>query len=375
MKILQVTSVFPPHIGGLENVVYNISKGLIEEGHQVTVYTTNLPRSKAHELKNGITINRIPVLFAVFGAPIAIFLPYMMKENVDLVHVHVPPVLGATSALVFSRIKRIPVVLTFHNDTVGKNFVQRLLAGVYNVFLNRLILENVKLITVPSQAYEVELKRRGIDDNKIKVINNGIDFSIMHANSNSNRLKAQLGFSGKKMILFVGALEKRKGVEFLIKALPIIKEKVQDAKLLIVGNGSEKNHLEELANSLDSPEGVIFTGHVSDERLEALYNAADVFVLPSLYESFGLVLLEAMAHRKPIVATKILGVSELVTSGLNGILVEPRNSEQLSEAIIQVLSEKNYANQLGTNGELFSRKFGWKKMVAEYMSAYRECLN
>lgn len=373
MKILQVTSVFPPRIGGLEKCVYNISKGLVEEGHQTIVYTTNSPRSKTYELKDGVVIHRIPVFITVFGAPIALFLPYMIRENVDLVHVHVPPVFGAISSIVFGKMKRVPVIVTFHNDTVARARWQNFLVRIYNVILNRLILGKVNLITVPSQAYRMELKRRGIDENRIRTINNGIELSTRKG-FNVNKLKQQLGLLEKEIVLFVGALEKRKGVEFLIKAFPRVKNKILNVKFLIVGNGSEKTNLESLAHDLKASGDILFTGHVTDEQLEVFYEISDAFVLPSLYETFGLVLLEAMAHSKPIVATRILGVSELVNSGINGILVEPRNSEQLSEAIIQVLSEKDYANRLGMNGERFSKKFEWKTAVSKYVDAYRECL-
>jgi glycosyltransferase involved in cell wall biosynthesis len=373
MKILQVTSVFPPHLGGLEKCVYNISKGLVEEGHQAIVYTTNSPRSKGYETKDGIVIHRIPVFITVFGAPITLFLPYMIGENVDLIHVHVPPVFGAISSIVFGKMKRAPVILTFHNDTIGGNSWQNFLARIYNLILNRIILSKVNLITVPSKAYRMELKRRGIDENRIITINNGIELSTRKG-FNVNELKQQLGLLEKEIVLFVGSLEKRKGVEFLIKAFPRVKNRIPNVKFLIVGNGTEKTNLESLAHNLKASGDLLFTGHVTDKKLEVFYEISDVFVLPSLYETFGLVLLEAMAHRKPVVATRILGVSELVNSGLNGILVEPKNPKQLSEAIIQILSEKNYANQLGMNGERFSKKFEWKTVVSKYVDAYQECL-
>jgi len=169
MKVLQVTSVFPPHIGGLERCAYEISKRLAERGHQVIVYTTNSPHSKTHEFKDGILIHRIPFLFTIFEAPVAIFLAYIMREKADLVHVHIPPIFGALSSIIFGKIKKVSVVLTYHNDTVGNSAIQRFIAKIYNVVLNRLILKNVTLITVPSQAYKIELAKRGIKRNRIRV--------------------------------------------------------------------------------------------------------------------------------------------------------------------------------------------------------------
>jgi len=372
MKILQVTSVFPPHIGGLEKCVYEISKRLALQGHEIVVYTTNFPQGKNKEFKDGVLIHRIPVFFTLFKAPVAIFLHHIMKEKVDLVHVHIPPIFGALSSIIFGKMKKVPVVLTYHNDTVGNSAIQRFVAKIYNVFQNRLILKNVTLITVPSQAYKIELARRGINRNRIRVVNNGIDFSKKNELIDTGEIRKRFGLHGEKLVLFVGALEKRKGVKFLIKAVPKISEEIKNVKVLIVGNGSEKKNLQNLAHDLNVDNKVFFTGYVTEEELDALYVTADVFVLPSLYETFALVLLEAMAHGKPVVATRIIGTSELVKSGLNGILVEPKNPEMLAEAIIQMLSEKDYAEQLGKNGELFSKNFSWEKAVLGYINVYQE---
>ncbi len=187
-------------------------------------------------------------------------------------------------------------------------------------------------------------------------------------------MKQNFDFPGKKIVLFVGALEKRKGVEFLIRSFPMVKEKIPATKLVIVGNGSERTYLQNLASTLGIEDDVSFVGRINDDELDFIYERSNVFVLPSMYESFGLVLLEAMSHRKPVVTTRIMGVTELVTAGFNGLLVEPRNAQQLAEAIVKVLSEESYAIQLGKNGEQFSKKFEWKKIVTEYENVYNESL-
>lgn len=292
MKILQVSSVFPPHIGGLEKCIYEISKRLAQQGHEIVVFTTNFPQGRSHEFKDGIVIHRIPVLFTIFKAPLAIFFNHIMREKADLVHVHIPPIFGALSSAIFGKIKKVPVVLTYHNDTVGNSAIQRFIAKIYNVVQNGLILKNVTLITVPSQAYKIELAKRGINGDKIRVINHGIDSSHVNERVDASEIKKRFGIHGEKLVLSIGALDKRKGVEFLIKAVPRISEEIKNVKVLIVGNGSEKRNLENLAHDLNVDDKVFFTGYVSDEELVALYALADVFVLPSLYESFGLVLLK-----------------------------------------------------------------------------------
>jgi glycosyltransferase involved in cell wall biosynthesis len=373
MKILQVTPVFYPHIGGLEKCVYNISRELVNRGNEVILYTPNFPKSESVEFKDGFLIHRIPVFFKIFEAPAALFFFHMLKEDCDLIHIHIPPIFGAFSSLILSRIKHVPIVLTFHNDTFGKNALQHLVEQVYKVILNKIVLRNVNMVTVPSQGYYSELNRSGLEKNKIIVIRNGITFKNK-VEFDVEKMERKFNFSRKKIVLFVGALEKRKGIEFLIRSLPIVREKISEMKLVIVGNGSEKTHLQDLACNLGIKDYVNFKGQINDDQLYDMYEQCDVFVLPSLYESFGIVLLEAMSHRKPVVASRITGVTELVKTDYNGLLVEPKNIQQLAKAIIKVLSQENYSVQLGKNGKYFSKKFEWEEIIIEYENVFKECV-
>jgi len=370
MRVLEVASVFPPHVGGLEVCVYEISKRLVPMGHQVIVYSTNLPRSKTREYKDGMSIRRIPVLFTVFGAPVAIFLRYIIKEEADLIHVHIPPIFGALSSLLAGRIKKVPVVLTYHSDTRGDSPFEHFIATIYNVVLDRLVLSNVRAIVVPSQSQKLELCRRGISQNRIRVISNGFDFQEEYTGANVKVIKQRLGLQNEKIVLFVGALEKRKGVEYLLRATSKVLVAIENVKVMVVGDGNEKGSLQDLARSLKIDHMVRFMGYVTERARDDLYEISDVFVLPSLHETFGLVLLEAMSHKKPIVATKTFGAIELVKTGFNGLLVEQRNPEQLAAAIVKILSRKDYGQQLGENGRRFSRKFGWEKTLQKYAELY-----
>ena len=374
MKILEISPVFPPSVGGLEKCVSEIAKGLARRGHEVVVYTTDFPRSKSKELIDRVLVRRIPAFFSLFHAPVSIFMPYIARENADLVHVHIPPVFGAFSAVIFAKMKGIPLVLTYHNDTVGCNTFENFVARIYNMIQDRFLLGNVQLITVPSAAYVKVLIGRKIDPRIIRVVNNGIDLAGCDKLQKKKEVQEKPGSDRRKLVLYVGALEKRKGVEFLLRAAREIDERAGDVKIVIVGRGSEKKNLEQLALNLRVDNRVSFKGYVSEEELETLYCESDVFVLPSLYESFGLVLLEAMAHRKPVIATRIPGTSELVKADFNGILVEPKNPKKLGDAIMKVLSDTDYARKLGRNGQIFSASFTWDKAVSDYIHLFSNVL-
>jgi glycosyltransferase involved in cell wall biosynthesis len=374
MRILEISPVFPPSVGGLEKCVYEIAKGLARRGHEVVVYTTDFPKSKSKKSIDRVLVRRIPALFSLFHAPVSIFMPYIARENADLVHVHIPPVFGAFSAVIFAKMKGIPLVLTYHNDTVGRNAFENFVARIYNMIQDRFLLGNVQLITVPSAAYVKVLIRRKIDPRIIRVVNNGIDLAGCDKLQKKKEVQEKPGLDRRKLVLYVGALEKRKGVEFLLRAAREIDERSGDVKIVIVGTGSEKKNLEQLAFKLRVDNRVSFKGYVSEEELETLYCESDVFVLPSLYESFGLVLLEAMARGKPVIATRIPGTSELVKAEFNGILVEPKNPKKLGDAIMKVLSDTDYARKLGRNGQIFSASFTWEKAVSDYIHLFSNVL-
>lgn len=187
----------------------------------------------------------------------------------------------------------------------------------------------------------------GAPANKVTVIYNAVDETMF-----TPKLKAlcrqELGLPrDAKIILFVGNLIPRKGVEYLIRALPIILTKIPNALLVVVGDGSQRGELEQLVDELDLRSNVIFTGRIPTERLCLYYGAADVFVLPSLHEGHPMVLLEAMASGLPVIATKVSGSIETVVHGVNGYLVEPRDIYQLAEAVIKVLTDEKRIYEFG----------------------------
>jgi glycosyltransferase involved in cell wall biosynthesis len=371
MKILQVTPYFPPHVGGLEKCVYKISEQLVRKGHKVVVYTANFPKSKPLEIVEGMVVHRLPVFFRVFNAPVVLFLSYMLKERADVVHVHIPPVFGALSSIFFAKINKKPVVLTYHNDTIGHGLIERFVAKLYNTLENNLILKNVAIITVPSQAYKEKLVGRGMEEDRIEVVNNGVDFRVRSKTSEIAHLQKKHKLSGKKIILFIGALETRKGVEYLIKAVPEIAKEISEVKILVVGDGKMKSKLQCLAHDLRVEDSILFTGYLPDEELGVLYDVADVFVLPSLYETFSLVILEAMTHGIPVVTTDIAGTRALVKSGHNGLAIEPRSPKRLASAIVRVLLDDRFAKEIGEKGKQTSIKYSWDRAASEMIQVYQ----
>lgn len=176
-----------------------------------------------------------------------------------------------------------------------------------------------------------------ISENKIRIIHNGIDPKFGEEKPMSR--------NGYPIIGIVARLTKQKGISYLIKAIPIIAEKYKNVKVLIAGSGEEESTLRNLANRVGVLKRIEFLGYVKD--VASIINCMDIFVLPSIWEGFPYVLLEAMLLKKPIVATNIFGVNEIIEHEKTGILVEPRNPDSMADAIIELLSNKKKAQSLG----------------------------
>jgi glycosyltransferase involved in cell wall biosynthesis len=178
-------------------------------------------------------------------------------------------------------------------------------------------------------------------------------------------------------ILFVGRLIERKGVQHLIRALGAVRERTP-ARLVIIGDGPERAHLEELARGAGVAEHVDFRGRVSDEQLRRAYATAKVFVLPSVLdarqdtEGLGVVLLEAMNYSVPVVASDIGGITDIVQHERTGLLVPPGDETALAAALTRLLTDRVLSNTLGTAGlRALRESFSWERIVDRWEAVYR----
>lgn len=373
MRIVHVTPSFPPNIGGLPTVVYSISRQLAKEGHNVSVYTRNIPGGKKIEIIDGVIIHRIPVFFSFFRIPVACYLS-LCQETADIFHVHTPPPSGVLSAIIAGKLKKRPLVLTYHSDTVGNCLIEHFLAKLYNRFEANFIFKNFAGILVASKGYQRRLLSRGLDEERVEILPNGVDVQSLGESSQETRHLREYELGKKKLILFVGALKKCKGVEYLIEAIPRIVRKIDGVELVIIGDGEQRNKLRSMAKRLGVTNYVSFRGTVIGEKLSAFYEAASVVVLPSISEAFGLVVLEAMTHGKPVVVTRIAGLSELIIDHHNGVLVEPRNPEKLADAVIELLSDRILADTLSKNGREFVKRYSWRPIVLRLLDIYQRII-
>ncbi|GAH20076.1 unnamed protein product, partial [marine sediment metagenome] len=181
---------------------------------------------------------------------------------------------------------------------------------------------------------------------------------------------------GKANILFVGRLEKRKGLNYLLEAFEQVKQEIPDSRLIIVGPGTRLRRKYEKQVMRSGLKDVVFAGLVSYDELPRYYKTADVFCAPATgRESFGIVLLEAMAAGKPIVASNIEGYASVVTHGVDGLLVPPEDKEMLAQTLISLLTDQSLRQEMGAKGRVKALEYSWEHIAQNVLDYYVRVLS
>jgi glycosyltransferase involved in cell wall biosynthesis len=215
--------------------------------------------------------------------------------------------------------------------------------------VDRLVVKFFDKIIVGSTALKNDLVKNGIKSDKITVVHNAVRLEAFHESNVDPAIKQRLGLHPQSPVIgVVGRLSKEKGHQYILRAMCHVIRVFPAARLLVVGRGSAKPQLERLAKHLGIAGHVIFTGFYNDIR--SVFQIIDVFVLASVRESLPMVVLEAMAAGKPVVATSVGGVSELVRHGQTGLLVKPKDSRSIAEAVISLLKEEQKRVAMGRKG-------------------------
>ncbi len=370
MKVLYVYKDYYPVVGGIENHIRLICRGL-KAGYpdiEPTVLVTNRARNTVIEELDGVRIIKAGRLATVSSAPISLSLfTWIRRLEADITHLHFPYPVGELAYLLGGRSRKM--VITYHSDIVR----QKYLLQVYKPFLYRL-LERADSITVSSPNYiQSSTYLRPVAD-KCVVIPHGADLTRFAATPDVQRRAREIRQRhAPPLVLFVGLLRYYKGLSYLIEAMPQI-----PARLLVVGEGPQGQEWRALTRQLELEDKVAFLGRVSDEELVDLYHACDVFVLPAIHrsESWGAVQVEAMACGKPVVCTELgTGTSFVNLHGQTGLVVPPRDSAALARAIGMLLQDERLRRQMGQRArERAENELTFTAMVRQLVDLYRDAL-
>lgn len=376
MKICLVNSFYTPWRGGAERYVMSLAKQLTKKGHEITVLCSEKPLRSGQTMEDGVAVQRLRTPLMMYGTPIVVFPTDFFSQTYDVIHANFPgPFLAALSAYA-GILSDTPSVLTWHNDLPSVTSAAGLLVRLHDA-TSSLYLDQYRRIVATTNVYARKSKTLRRYSYKTDVIQNGVDSRMFNPSLDGSAIRAKYGMSGSKVILFVGALTPwhgYKGLDVLIAALPCVMSKVRGARLLVVGDGQMRGAYEKFAARCGVPDAVTFAGRVDDSILPYYYVASDLLVLPSKNESegFGLVLLEAMASARAVVASAVGGVVEVVTSGENGILVEPNDVDALAESIEYLLENDDLRAEIGRRGRKFAESRDWSVVADSLLAVYEK---
>jgi len=211
---------------------------------------------------------------------------------------------------------------------------------------------------------------------KLDAVNNGIDLEKFKQNLDREGVRSGFGISSDdEVVLSVGRLTPQKGLEYLIRAIPIVASRHPKVRLLVVGDGWVRGELERAVSAMPDKRRFIFTGYIPDSQLPQVFACADVFVVPSVYEPFGIAALEGMAAGVPVVASKVGGLAEIVEHDRTGVHVYPRNPSSIAWGIDRVLSDRDYVRRLVDNArEVVQGSYTWEAVAEKTIRVYERAL-
>jgi glycosyltransferase involved in cell wall biosynthesis len=297
---------------------------------------------------------------------------YLRRHGPGLLHTQLE--FADTLGSVAAKILHLPSVTTLHTLNTPDQGTRRYWRHQLQWWSLRHFCDRVVAVSEGARQHHIRLGK--LAPEKVVTLYNGIDLSGFSLNGQFDRRASRqaLGIPpDAPLLITVAVLRPPKGIQYLIEALPTILQAVPEARYLVVGDGQHKNSLKVLAQTYGVAERVIFTGARSD--IPALLALSDLFVLPTLTEALPTVLAEAMAAQKPIVASNVGGVPEMIEHGRNGLLVPPADPASLAAACLQLLQDQAHAQAMACAGrEIVEQRFNIHKQVAHLGDLYQELL-
>lgn len=358
-RVAFIASEYPPHIhGGLGTVVGNLSAALGARALLVDVFA---PAQRGYQrAPAGVRLRQVSVGDVQDGAEYWLrFCERVtavcgsMAPAPDLVHCH--DWMTALAGVALRTRLGLPMILTIHLAQLSP----------LNLALENLGLSCADSVIVNSHSVAEEITARGLPGPGPVVIPNGVDLV---------RFRPAPGSQADHMILFVGRLVPQKGVDALLRAFAVVLRKCPGIRLVIAGDGYHRLYLERLSRHLGLPPHVEFVGWQTGPALARLYQEAEMVVVPSAYEPFGLVALEAMACGRPTVASRTGGLAEVVVDGSTGYLVPPGDYLYLAQRMAQLLLEPARAAAMGQAARQEAMRYGWERIAELTHDVYRDTL-
>jgi len=367
MRVALVTSYFPPSPGGQERHVLELAWGLAELGHDVTVITSDhMDPGNWDGLGPGIRIIGLPNVIVgadalTFGVSRA-----LAEVGPDLVHIHSPLTFISTQISAING--STPLVVTYHGDYHKSSIIGNVLKFLRNRYQLPYVLRHARTVIALSRSDERLLGGYGIDPERIEIVNPGLDLDKFEGGLPPDP-------SEGRRILYVGRIVYEKGIKELITSFGALCEQEEGVELQVAGNGDALDDMKALAAGLGIEERVSFLGWVEHEEMVEHYKRAMMVVLPSFSEGMPYALLEGMAAGRPVIASDVSGLRELVDHGTNGLLFDLADGDALANAMLRLSRDPAECERMGGNGrELICSSFSRKRWLEDTVRVYETAL-
>ena len=376
MKIVQTNKAYYTKIGGIESTIKTLSEGLVKkENTSVHVLTCNSNHSirTRDKIINKVNVTYLPTYAFVTSLPISPgYFISLSKLSGDILHIHEPFPLADLSLHLYPRIKKnfSRIIVSWHSDIVR----QKMVLSFYGKYIQK-FLQIVDKIIVSNPNMIKNSDFLPLFKDKCEIIPIGTDLSWTDQSSSLNTYKGNIDQEhSKPIILCVGRLVYYKGIEYLIDAMQYI----SNVSLIIIGSGPLEIKLLKRIHRLDLDSRIKIIPEVDEKTLHSYYKTCDLLVLPSVEksETYGIVQIEAMACGKPVICTDLgTGTTFINQHGVTGLVVPPRNSESIVEAINYILNDDNLKSKLGMQAKQKAfNEFSAEKMVQSVYQLYQDLL-
>jgi len=371
VKIIHIHPHYWPAVGGQENVVKALAEGMVKLGHEVHVIASTYGaegRPREEEI-NGVQVHRVKSIRIVYAdLTYPLYIPNAILKDADVVHGHTQNSLFVLKLVKEAKKYGPKTAMDFMAiDTFNQhpNPLIRLVGPYYGKYTltNALKVSDIKLVRAIRDGRLLKTKY-GVD---AYFLPDGIDEELITAPNYAELFKSQYHIDAP-FVLFLGRLDKLKGIDILIKAMSLVREEAPELKAVIAGPGDQRPY-RTLAEKLGVKNNIVFTGPLQGNIKIGAIDASLAMALPSLRETFPLVIMEAWAREKPVITTPVGDIPYRVKHGENGILIPPRNPKALADAIILLLQDENLHKKLGVSGKKQVRT--WNEIIIELTKIYK----
>jgi len=366
--IAQITGYYPPSLGGVQQRVQNLSEKLADKGYYIEVFTSsNGSTAHTYQATQSIRVHYLrSFVFASTPFMPSLFFRLMRLRRNSVMHLHVYTAYLPEIVYIVSKIRRVPYVAHIRLEMAQEGRFGFLLP-IYKKWVLGPVLRNAdKVICLTNDYAKLMVNRYGVAKDNIVVIPNATDFKI------SDKPKRNIHKPIK--LLFVGRLAKQKNIPMLLEAVSSYRAKYNDdLHLYIIGEGELETDIRSKISKYNLSDIVTMRGALYGQELQNIFQQSDIFVLPTLYESFGNVYIEAMAKGLPIVTTNIEAVRDVVKNGRNGLLTDI-SADSLREAIHQLTENKILYRSISSNNLHDIKSYKWSVILQKMENIYEDVL-